>query len=484
MTNKSKHYDYNIVVIGAGSGGLVASLIAAATQAKVALIEAADMGGDCLNTGCVPSKALIKAAKTAYTIREAHKFGIHSTEPKIDFTAVMQHVKQSIEAIAPHDSVARFTELGVDCYQAHAHIEDAHHVRAGDKLLSCRSIIIATGAKPFIPEILGISDVPMVSSDTIWQLKTLPKKLLVLGGGPIGCEMAQAFSRLGSDVAICDRNNRLIKIEDEDASALLQQQFLSEGIGIHLNHHITHFGKEGDKYLAHFDVAGAIQTLSFDTALIALGRCANIAGFGAEKLGLEIDKNQRLQANDFMATNIPNIYVCGDVTGPFQFTHAASHQAWYATVNALFSPFKRFKVDYNNMAWCTFTDPQIARVGINEKEAQQQGLKYELSCYDLADLDRAICDGRRQGFVQVITSGKSDKILGVTIVAEHAGELIAEYILAKSHGLGLNKILATLHIYPTYAEANKFAAGNWRKKHVPQFALNCLTYFHQFRRRR
>ena len=474
-------YDYNIVVIGAGSGGLVSSLIAAGTQAKVALIEADKMGGDCLNTGCVPSKALIKVAKTVYEIQQADKYGIHCNAPEVDFQAVMQHVHNAIKTIEPHDSIERFTQLGVDCFQGHAFIEDPHHVRIGEQILSTKNIIIATGAKASVPDISGLSQVDYLTSDNLWQLQKLPKKLLILGAGPIGVEMAQAFQRLGSEVTLADRNSRLLKVEDNDVSEHLLQQFESEGIHCLLNHQLS--SMDAQRNTATFICHDEKRQVSFDKVLICLGRSANISGFGLEALGVEINAKKRIQSNAFLQTNIANIFVCGDVTGPYQFTHAASHQAWTATVNALFSPLKRFKINYDNMAWCTFVDPQIARLGINEQEAQQQSIAYEVSRYDFADLDRAICEGKNQGFIKVLNKPGSDKILGVSIVAEHAGELLAEFALAKTHGLGLNKILSTLHIYPSWSEANKFVAGEWRKKHIPAFALTVLNLFHQLRKR-
>ncbi len=477
------NYDYNLIVIGAGSGGLVSALIAAATGAKVALIEAAEMGGDCLNTGCVPSKALIKAAKIAHDIRHSDQYGIRSAAPEIDFAAVMQTVHKKIQAIAPHDSIERFTELGVDCFQAQAFIEDKHHVRAGDLTLSCKNIIIATGARAFIPDIDGLASINYLSSDNLWELTERPETLLIIGAGPIGCEMAQAFQRLGSHVVLTDKNSRLLKIEDEEVSELIQQQFKTEGIEVKCQHQLLRFETHNDRHYAVFLTDNKEINLGFDKVLFALGRQANITGFGLEELGIKLNEQQRIQADPFLRTNISNIFVCGDVTGPFLFTHAASHQAWYATVNALFAPFKKFSVNYDNMAWCTFVDPQVARVGINEQEAKHKNIPYYTTYYDIADLDRAICDGKNQGFVKVLTRPKSDTILGVTIVAEQAGELIAEYILAKTHKLGLNKMLATLHIYPTWSEANKFAASEWRKQHIPAFLMPLLKKIHQLRRK-
>lgn len=476
-------YDFNIIVIGAGSGGLVASLIAAATAAKVALIESDKMGGDCLNTGCVPSKTLIKSANIAYDMAHAEQYGIKTQPVEVDFAAVMARVQRSIDAIAPHDSVERFTELGVNCFQGHAHIIHPHLVEVNGQQLSCRSIIIATGAKAFIPNIPGLSDIDYLCSDNLWQITELPKNLLIIGGGPIGCEMAQAFNRLGANVTIADRNTRLLKIEDADVSQFIQKQFDAEGINIQCNQQLQSIQRQGESIQAVFTHEGKTQTLTCDKVLIALGRQANVNGFGLESLGVKLHNNKTIQANPFLQTNIPNIYVCGDATGPYQFTHAASHQAWYAAINALFSPIKRFKVNYQHMAWCTFVAPEVARVGFNEQEAIASKLNFEVSRYDISDLDRAITEGKNKGFVKVLTKTGSDKILGVTIVSEHAGELISEFILAKTHGLGLNKILSTLHIYPSWSEANKFAAGEWRKKHIPQCALRILQYFHQWRRR-
>lgn len=476
-------YDFNVIVIGAGSGGLVASLIAAATNAKVALIEADAMGGDCLNTGCVPSKTLIKSANMAYEMAHAEQYGIKTTSVEVDFAAVMARVQDSIDAIAPHDSIERFTDLGVDCFQGYANIIDPHHIKVNEQLLSCRSIILATGARAFIPDIPGLCDIDYLCSDNLWQLTTLPKKLLVVGAGPIGCEMAQAFNRLGAEVTIVDRHTRLLKVEDVDVSELLHEQFASEGITMAYGHELQAVKQQGQAIHAEFISHGQQHTMTCDKILIALGRHANVTGFGLEALSVSLNPDQTIKANPFLQTNIPNIYVCGDATGPYQFTHAASHQAWYAAINALFSPFKRFKVDYNNMAWCTFVAPEIARVGMNEQEAKAQNIDVEVSRYDINELDRAITEGKNHGFVKILTAAKSDKIIGVTIVSEHAGELINEFILAKTHRLGLNKLLSTLHIYPTWSEANKFAAGVWRKKHIPACALRVLEYFHQWRRR-
>ena len=471
-------YDFNIIVIGAGAGGLVASLIAAAVNAKVALVEKHRMGGDCLNTGCVPSKTLIKSARMAHEMRQAHHYGLLVDEPKVDFKQVMHTVHQAIKTIEPHDSVERFSELGVDCYSGNAELISNHEVRVNGQTLTAKSIILATGAEPLIPDIEGIEDVELLSSDNLWQLQTLPEQLLVIGGGPIGCEMAQAFARLGSKVTIAERNSRLMKREDEDVSRYLEQVFAQEQIQVLTGHELIKL----EENRATFAVGDDQQSTSFSHVLIALGRKARVQGFGLENLGIKLSRSQTIAANPFLQTNIDNIYVCGDAVAPYQFTHTASHQAWYASVNALFSPFKSFKVDYSVIPWATFTDPEVARVGINEQQAKQQGLTYEITFYDLAELDRAITEHKAHGFIKVLTQRGSDKILGACIVGEHAGDLIHEFVLAMRHKLGLNKLLSTIHIYPTWTEANKFAAANWRKNHLPSFALKVLKKFHQWRR--
>ncbi len=471
-------YDYNIIVIGAGSGGLVSSYIAAAVKAKVALIERHKMGGDCLNTGCVPSKALLKSASVKGYEKRAEELGFEHINVEMDFAKVMERVQHIIRKIEPHDSVERYSKLGVECITGDATITSAHEVEVNGKTLSARSIIVATGARPFVPAIEGLDTVDYLTSDTIWNLRELPKRLVVLGGGPIGSELAQAFAKLGSEVTIIDRNNHILQREDREAIEIATRKFEADGIRILSNHEARYF--DGNCVTCTHN--GQDVTIEFDQVLIALGRAANVTGFGLEELGVKLNPNNTIEANPFLQTNIPSIYVCGDVTGPYQFTHVAAHQAWYACVNALFSPFKKFKVDYRVIPWATFTSPEIARVGLNEKEAKQNGVAYEVTTYGIDDLDRAIADSEDYGFVKVLTKPGKDKILGVTIVGNHAGDLIAEYILAMKHNIGLNKILGTIHIYPTMAEANKYAAGEWKRAHAPEWALNLLQKFHAWRR--
>lgn len=485
--SKPRRFDFNMVVIGAGSAGLVSAYIAAAVNAKVALVEKHKMGGDCLNTGCVPSKALIRSAKMLNYAKRAKDFGFNRNDVDFDFSAVMERVQRVIAKVAPHDSVERYRALGVDCFQAEATLLSPWHVRLnsanGDsQVISAKNIVIATGARPFVPEFPGLDQVPFYTSDTIWDLRQRPKKLLVLGGGPIGCELAQAFQRLGSQVTIVERGKRILSKEDPDTAAWVEKSFIKDGIDLRVAHQAQRFERRGGGFVLYCQYQDQEIELEFDAVLIALGRVANTRGFGLEELGIKISERKTLQTDQFMRTNFPNIFACGDVAGPYQFTHTASHQAWYVAVNALFAPFKRFKVNYSAIPWATYTDPEVAQVGINETMAKAKNIAYEVTQYGIDDLDRAIADDEDHGFVKVLTVPGKDKILGVTIVGSHAGDLIAEFVFAMTHGLGLNKILGTIHIYPTLAEANKYAAGAWKKTHKPEGVLAWLKKFHAWRR--
>lgn len=475
-------FDANLVVIGAGSAGLVTAYIAALVKAKVILIEKNLMGGDCLNTGCVPSKALIRSAGVNHLFNRAGSFGIKAAGHEVDFPAAMQRVRQVINKIAPHDSIERYTKLGVECIQGEARILSPYQIEVGDRQISTRNIVLATGARPFVPAIQGLSDVDYVTSDTVWNLQDLPSRFLVIGGGPIGCELAQTFARLGSKVIQVDAGTKPLAREDEDVSRFILQNFQQEGITFLAEHQVLRFQKqegENQVILKHNDEE---FTITFDVVLLATGRKANIEGFGLEELGVEISKQGTVKVNEYLQTNFPNIYACGDVAGPYQFTHMAAHQAWYTSINSLLSGFKKFKVDYAIVPWATFTDPEVARVGLNEKEAEAKGVKYEVTRYDLDDLDRAIADSEDRGFIKIITQADKDKILGVTIVGHHASDLIAEYVLAMKNGLGLKKILSTIHIYPTLSESNKYVAGEWSKAHAPVWLYPWLEKFHRWRR--
>ena len=482
---KPARFDRNIVVIGGGSAGLVTSYIAAAVKAKVTLVEKHKLGGDCLNTGCVPSKALIRSAKFLSHISRAAEFGIASASARVEFSDVMNRVQAVIKTVEPHDSAERYTELGVDVVQGSAKIVSPWEVDitredGSTQRLTTRSIVIATGARPFVPPIPGIEEVGYLTSDNVWNLRELPKRLVVLGGGPIGSEMTQAFARLGAKVTQVEMGDRIMVREDPEVSALVTQRFRSEGIEVLLKHQAKQFIIENGEKILIAEHQGQDVRIPFDAVLVAVGRAANLKGFGLEALG--IPTGRTVDTNEFLQTNYPNIYAAGDVAGPFQFTHTAAHQAWYAAVNALFDPFKKFRADYSVIPWATFVEPEVARVGLNEIEAKEKGIPYEVTTYGIDDLDRAIADSEAHGFLKVLTVPGKDKILGVTIVGEHAGDLIAEYVLAMKQGIGLNKILGTIHIYPTLAEANKYVAGNWKKAHAPQKLLAWVERFHAWRR--
>ena len=468
--DKPKTFDRNLVVIGAGAGGLVSSYIAAAVKAKVSLIEKHQMGGDCLNTGCVPSKALLRSAKLANELKKGEALGFTGVQGTVDFPAVMQRIQRVIADIEPHDSVERYTGLGVEVIQGEAKILTPWTVEVNGQTLSSRSLIIAAGARPFVPDIPGLEQMRAYTSDSIWTLREQPRWLLVLGGGPIGCELAQAFQRLGSQVIQVERGARLLPREDANASEAVMSSLRADGVDLRLRHQAERFEViDGEtRMIARNLDTGEPVTIAFDCLLLALGRKANVSGYGAEELGLSVRDNGTLETDDYLATRFPNIYAVGDVTGPYQFTHVAAHQAWYAAVNALFSGFKRFKADYRVIPHCTFTDPEVARVGLSENEAQAQNTAYEVTRYGIDDLDRAIADEAAHGYVQVLTEPGKDRILGVTIVGEHAGELLTEYVLAMKYNMGLNKILGTIHSYPTMSEANKYAAGEWKRAHAPQ----------------
>jgi pyruvate/2-oxoglutarate dehydrogenase complex dihydrolipoamide dehydrogenase (E3) component len=475
---KPRRFERNLVVIGAGSAGLVSAYIAAAVRAKVTLIEKHQMGGDCLNTGCVPSKALIKTARVISQMKNAGEWGLKAPRVEFDFAEVMERVQRVIRAIEPHDSAERYTGLGVEVIQGTARITSPWTVEVDGRTLTTRSIVIATGAEPFIPPIPGIERTECLTSDTVWGLRELPARLLVLGGGPIGCELAQAFARLGSKVTQVEMSPRLLPREDPEFSAMVASRMREDGVDVRVGHKAIRF--EGKTLVCEHE--GREARIEFDVLLCAVGRAARTKGYGLEELGIPLGKARTVETNEFLQTRYPNIYACGDVAGPYQFTHVGAHQAWFASVNALFGALRKFRADYSVIPWATFTDPEVARVGLNETEAKERGIACEVTVYGLDDLDRAIADGTAHGQVKVLTAPGTDRILGVTIAGEHAGDLIAEFVTAMRHGLGLNKILGTIHIYPTYAEANKYAAGAWKKAHAPQRLLAWVERFHAWMR--
>lgn len=479
---KPKKFDANVVVIGGGSAGLVAALIVAGAKAKVMLVEKHKMGGDCLNTGCVPSKSLIRSGRIMAYLRRAEEYGIRNASGEVDFAAVMSRVRGVIKTIEPHDSVERFTSLGVECLQDEATIETPYRVRVGNRLIHTRSIIVATGARPLVPPIPGLDEVGYLTSDTVWELDELPKKLLVVGGGPIGCELAQAFYNLGAEVTQVDMAKRIMPREDEEVSAAVMEQFRAQGIELLTEHKLQRFVMENGKKFMEAEHDGQTVRVEFDQVLMAIGRKPNVEGFGLENLDLPLNDNGTININNSMQTTYPNIFACGDVAGPYQFTHMASFQAFFAAINAVLGGLWRLRASYRVVPWATFTDPEVARVGLSEQEAKDQGVDYEVTRYDLDHLDRALADGEAHGFIKVLTVPGKDKILGATIVGYHAGELLGEFVFAMTHNMGLKKIAAVTHIYPTLLEANKFSANAWRSARLPEKYFPWMERFFRWQR--
>jgi len=482
---RPSRFDRNLVVIGAGAAGLVTSYIAAAVRARVTLIERGEMGGDCLNTGCVPSKALIRSARFAADVKRHEAFGFREASATHDFGELMDRVRRIVARIEPHDSPERYESLGVEVLLGEARISGPWSVEVNGQTLTTRNIVVATGAAPFVPPIPGLDQVPWHTSETIWSLREHPGRLLILGGGPIGCELSQAFQRLGAQVTQVEMQNRVLGNEDDDVADFVADRLRSEGVELLTGHRVIRFegsGGEPEAGVAVIEHRGQTIRIAFDTLLLAVGRKARVEGFGLEEVGVTLRDN-RIETDGALRTRVPTILACGDCVGPYQFTHAASHQAWFAAVNSLFAnPFKRFQVDYTYLPRVTFTDPEVARLGLNEREAAEEGIEVAVTHYDLAELDRAITDEVAEGFVKVLTPPGKDRILGVTVVGDHAGELIASFTLAMKHGIGLNKILGTIHAYPTMAEANKFAAGVWKRAHAPERVLRLVERYHGWRR--
>jgi len=478
LERKPKIFDYNMVVIGAGAAGLVTSYLCTSFRAKVALIEKNKMGGDCLNTGCVPSKALLKSAKIAHYFKNSSQYGLESQNPTLNFKKVMARVHEIISKIEPHDSIKRYTELGVTCFQGKAQIISPWEVKVGTKILTTKNITIATGASSFVPQIESLKKLERIfTSENLWELDYLPKKFLIIGAGPIGCEMAQAFSRLGSKVYLLDKAERILNQEDPECSKIISQKLEQEKIELFLNTELKIF-EQNKAFLVNSQKEEL--TIEFDEVLFATGRKANTRTFGLEELGIKTNPNGTIHTNQYLQTKYPNIYACGDVAGPYQLTHVSAHQAWYCTVNALFGGFKKFKADYSVIPRATYTDPEIATVGLNEQNAKEKKVKYDLTVYKIDDLDRAIADSETEGIVRVLTKPKTDRILGATIVAKDASSLILEFTSAMKNKFGLNKILSTIRPYPSMSEANKYLAGIWKRKQVPLGLLSWLEKYHSW----
>jgi pyruvate/2-oxoglutarate dehydrogenase complex dihydrolipoamide dehydrogenase (E3) component len=480
MKGRPRRFDTNLIVIGGGSAGLITALIAATVRAKVTLIERNAMGGDCLNTGCVPSKTLIRSAKIAHYIGDAERYGIRGARGTVDFAKVMQRVRDAIATIAPKDSVERYTALGVDCVIGSATIVDPWTVEVDGRRITAPNIVIATGATPFVPPIPGVGEVGALTSDDVWSLSELPHRLLVMGAGPIGCELAQSFGRLGSEVSLIDMAERILPRDDADAAAVVTETLRDEGVDVRVGCRAERF--DATRRVLTVDEDGVKSELAFDRVLVAVGRRAHTESLGLGRIGVALNRDGTIVVDDYLRSSVPNIFACGDVVGPYQFTHMASHQAWYAAVNALFGRIRKFKVNYSIVPWATYTDPEVARVGLTDAEAEARGIDVEVTRHELGHIDRAIADGETRGFIKVLTRRGSDRVVGVTIVAPQAGELISEYVLAMTHGIGLRKLMGTIHVYPTSAEINKFAASDWRRNHAPTSLLKIAARYHALRR--
>ncbi|MGY6037679.1 FAD-dependent oxidoreductase [Aeromonas sp. AE23HZ002T15] len=479
---KPDRFDYNLLVIGAGAGGLVTSYIAAAVKARVGLIERHRMGGDCLHTGCVPSKALIRSARFAAEQRRAAEFGFTPAQSRADFAAVMARVAEVIKTVEPHDSVERYQGLGVECIEGAARLVSPWELEVNGRRLSARHIVIATGARPRVPDLPGLAEVPYLTSDSLWQLREAPRHLLVLGGGPIGCELAQSLALLGVPVTLVELADQLLPREEPEVASLLRARMQEDGVRVLTGWRAERVEGREEALHLHLTREGKQMIIEGDRLLLALGRVANVSGFGLEELGIPLSPDGTIRVDEYLATPYPSLLAVGDVAGPYQFTHVAAHQGWYAAVNALFGPFKRFRADYRVIPTVTFTSPEIARVGLNQREARARGIPFELTRFEMAELDRSIADGERSGFVEVLTVPGKDRILGATLVGEAAGERLAEFVLAMKQGLGLRKILSCIHPYPTLVEGNKYLAGTWQRAHQPRRLLPWLARYHRWRR--
>ena len=466
---------YDLIVIGGGSGGLVCAAGGAGLGAKVALIEKKKLGGDCLNTGCVPSKALLRSAHIIHDFKKAKTYGIKESHIQFDFSDIMARVKAIQKAIEPHDSPERFHSLGVDVKFGAYTFKNPHELTNGEETLYGKRIVIATGSSPFVPPIPGCEEKKCLTSDSLWHLTTLPKRLVVIGGGPIGSEVAQAFARFGSQVTLIDMAHGILPREDLDLKNFVQKAFLEEGIQFRFNAQLKKVHHSSSSHTVTFEYQGKEETLECDGIFVSVGRKPNVGGLELDKVGIATHKGG-IVINLYCQTTLPHVYACGDVAGPYQFTHFADYQARLILRNALF-PGKT-KADYRVVPWCTYTDPELARVGLSQTEAQQKNIPHDVFTYDLSDLDRAVCDSQGQGMVKVLTQKGKDQILGAAIVGFHAGDLLQEFVFAMKHNLGLKSISQTIHPYPTMSEATRRVSDLWMKsKLTPTLSKLFKWYF-------
>ncbi len=458
---------YDLVVIGAGTAGLVTAAGAAGLGAKVALVEKHLMGGDCLNVGCVPSKCIIRSARLYAELRDAHEFGIQVPPEQIaiDFAAVMARLRQVRAEISPNDSAQRFQKLGVDIFLGAGRFSGSQTVEVAGETLQFKKAVIATGARAAQPPIDGLEAAGYLTNETVFSLTERSRRLAVIGGGPIGCELAQSFRRLGCEVLLFHTGSHLLNREDADAAEIVQQIFLREGIQLVLSSQLQRVEQTESEKVLHYTVNQQAQTASVDTILVSAGRTPNLETLNLEAVGVQSDPKRGVQVNDYLQTTHPKIYAAGDICMDWKFTHAADAAARIVIKNALFSPFGigRSKLSALVMPWVTYTDPEIAHVGLYEPQAQAQGIEFRTIKIPFSEVDRALIDGERQGFVKILYRQGSDQILGATIVARHAGEMISEITLAMVGKRGLNTLSGVIHPYPTQAEAIKKAADAYRR---------------------
>jgi len=466
---------YNVVVIGAGTAGLVTAAGTAGLGGRVALVERHRMGGDCLNTGCVPSKALIASARAAQHVREGRRWGLASQEPRFRFEDVMERVRERRARLAPHDSQERFESLGVDVFRGAARFVSPREVEVAGQRLRGRNFVIASGSRAGLPPIEGLGEARPFTNETIFdELRERPARLIVLGGGPIGCELGQAFARLGVQVTILEALPRLLDKEDEDAAAVVRRQLESEGVKVVTGARVQRASRTGG--ITRVDLEAA-STLEAEALLVAAGRRPNVEDLGLEAAGVAFDA-KGVQVNAHLETSQPHIYAAGDVTGGHQFTHLADHHARTVVRNVLI-PWVKTKADTSVLPWCTYTSPEVARVGLSEAEARQQGVPHEVWVQPMSEVDRAVLENEEVGFAKVLTAAGSDRILGVTLVAERAGDLIHEFALAMKAGVGLKGISSTIHAYPTFAEVARKAADRYQKSRLTPRARRLFAWLYR-----
>ncbi len=465
---------YNLVVIGGGTAGLVTAAGAAGLGARVALVERNLLGGDCLNVGCVPSKCLIRSSRVAADVQSAAAFGIHVPETAgVDFAAVMERMRRLRARISHHDSAARFRDLGVDLFLGEGRFSGPDTVEVEGKTLRFKKAVLATGARAFHPPVPGLEKAGFLTNETVFSLTERPPRLMVFGAGPLGCELAQTFQRLGSKVTIIERAPQFLTREDPDASQLISDAFARDGIDVRLNTVVDKIVRKGEEKVIHLKTDGKEEILTVDEILVGAGRSPNVEGLNLEKVGVEYDTRRGVKVNDFLQTTNPRIYAAGDICLAYKFTHTADAAARIVIQNTLFMGRKRQSA--LTIPWCTYTDPEIAHVGMYEKDAAAKGIAVETFTRPMSEVDRAIADGEEEGFVKIHVKKGNDRIVGATIVARHAGEMINEITLAMVGGIGLSKLSNVIHSYPTQAEAIRQTADAYNRTRLTPFVKGLFS---------